>query len=135
MPAILTPYLMFDGGTARDAMTFYQSVFGGDLQIMSYADMGGMGLPEEVQQQVMHAALTAGDGVCFMASDLAHEPTEHPNSPVALSGDDETVLTGWWTALCEGGTVCVDGECVPNPVNCENGSFFVGRGEESTSSV
>ena len=32
MPAILTPYLMFDGGTARDAMTFYQSVFGGDLR-------------------------------------------------------------------------------------------------------
>lgn len=35
----LTPYLHFPG-SARDALTFYRSVFGGELVLNSYSDFG-----------------------------------------------------------------------------------------------
>ncbi|NYE21219.1 hypothetical protein [Microbacterium immunditiarum] len=34
-----TPCLRF-AGTARDALTFYRSVFGGDVELHTYADFG-----------------------------------------------------------------------------------------------
>ena len=39
MTAQLNPYLTFPG-SARDAMTFYQQVFGGDLTINTFAEYG-----------------------------------------------------------------------------------------------
>lgn len=44
MPNQLNPYLHFNGN-ARDAMTFYQSVFGGDLDVMTFGDQGMDGPP------------------------------------------------------------------------------------------
>ena len=37
--AILNPYLTFDGN-ARDAIEFYKDVFGGELNVMTFGDMG-----------------------------------------------------------------------------------------------
>ena len=37
--AILNPYLSFDGN-ARDAIEFYKDVFGGELNVMTFGDMG-----------------------------------------------------------------------------------------------
>ena len=37
--AILNPYLNFDGN-AREAIEFYQGVFGGELNVMTFGDMG-----------------------------------------------------------------------------------------------
>ena len=37
--AILNPYLNFEGRTL-EAMEFYQSVFGGELNVMAFGDMG-----------------------------------------------------------------------------------------------
>jgi len=100
MSAILTPYLTF-AGNAREAMSYYESVFGGKLDVMTFADMGGMGLPEEQHDKVMHSALTVADGVCFMGSDNPGGPQPSDQS-VALSGDDEATLTGWFDALAAG---------------------------------
>jgi len=97
MNAILTPYLTF-AGNAREAMSFYESVFGGTLEVMTFADMGGMGMPDDQHDMVMHSALTVADGVCFMGSDNPGAP-QPSHQLVALSGDDETTLTGWYDAL------------------------------------
>ena len=35
----LVPYLKFDG-RAREALAFYRDVFGGELEIHTYADLG-----------------------------------------------------------------------------------------------
>ncbi|WP_370651784.1 hypothetical protein [Microbacterium sp.] len=35
----LVPYLKFDG-RAREALTFYRDVFGGEIEIHTYADLG-----------------------------------------------------------------------------------------------
>lgn len=48
MTTRLTPYLQFDGDAA-EAMRFFASVFGGDLQMMTFADMGGRGCPRSTR--------------------------------------------------------------------------------------
>lgn len=67
------PYLNFDG-TTREAFTRYQEIFGGELMIMTGADappadeQSGDGVPPEMADMVIHAALTVGDSI-LMASD------------------------------------------------------------------
>lgn len=47
-------------GTAKEAMTFYQGVFGGELRIMTYGDFPMEGMPFEPDpESVAHAELFA----------------------------------------------------------------------------
>lgn len=113
MSTVLNPYLNFRG-QAREAMTFYQSVFGGELAISSFADYGGMGVPQEEVEQVMHAMLSVNESVHLMGSDVpGNVPGDFPHGQIALSGDDVDVLRGWFAALAEGGTVHVPLEKAP----------------------
>ena len=104
MTAQLNPYLTFPG-SARDAMTFYQRVFGGDLTISTFAEFGQDG---EGSDGVMHAQLEIPGGLVLMASDTApgqgegFRPGDHMS--VSLSGDDES-LRRWWEGLSEGATI------------------------------
>ncbi len=114
MTAELVPYLMFPGH-AREALQLYQSVFGGDVEMMTFADQGGMGLPEADQQLVMHGALAA-PGVHVFVSDTPEAMGQpHANGAMALAGAaaDTTTLHRWWDALAEGGTVDVPLEQAP----------------------
>ena len=69
MPREITPYLMFDG-KCRDAMTFYQQVLGGELQLMTYGQTNPNTPPAE-KDKVIHARLESGATV-IMASDSGH---------------------------------------------------------------
>jgi PhnB protein len=115
MSTVLNPYLNFRS-QARDAMTFYQSVFGGNLDVMTFADQGGMGVPESEAGLVMHSALSVSDTVQLMGSDVpSHMDTggDIANGSISLSGDDETTLRGWFEKLSEGGKVNVPLEKAP----------------------
>lgn len=113
MTTYLNPYLGFRG-QAREAMTFYQSVFGGQLDVMTFADQGGMDVPESEADQVMHSALTVSDTVLLMGSDVpSHMDDEIHNGRIALSGDDVDILRGWFAGLSAGGTVNVPLEKAP----------------------
>jgi PhnB protein len=106
MTSRLNPYANFRG-RAREALTFWHSVFGGELQIMSFAD-GGMEVAEGERDQVMHGQLDTPVLTLMAADAPAH--MELPNASfmsISLSGDDEAELTGWFEALAEGGTVTV----------------------------
>lgn len=112
MASRLNPYLNFDGTTA-EAMRFYQSVFGGDLTISTFGDMGA---PEGVDPEgTMHAVLETPSGFTLMASD----PPPHfqmqagNNFSVSLSGDDDDALSGYWAGLSDGGQVLMD--LTPSP--------------------
>ena len=104
MTSRLNPYLNFSG-TAREALEFYQGVFGGDVQIMSFGDMPG-GDPAW-NELVMHGQLETPEGYTMMISDVPEgmgvEPT--PNGLISLSGDDEATLRGYWDGLSQGGQV------------------------------
>jgi PhnB protein len=102
----LNPYLNFRG-TARDAMTFYQSVFGGDLTVSSFADFG-MPVGEGEESLVMHSQLSTPAGFLLMGADVpSHmEYTKGTNDGnVSLSGDDEAALGGYFARLSDGGNV------------------------------
>jgi PhnB protein len=109
----LNPYLNFRG-QAREAMTFYHSVLGGQLDVMTFGDMGGMGVPENEAGLVMHSALTVSDSVLLMGSDVpSHMEGDFPNGQVSLSGDDDATLRGWFEGLSDGGAVGVPLEKAP----------------------
>ncbi len=66
--ARLDPYLNF-AGNAREAMEFYQAVFGGKLDVISYRDFG-VDVPEAEMDLVMHASVELPNGDLLMASDM-----------------------------------------------------------------
>lgn len=105
----LITYLIFDGRT-REALEFYQSILGGDLQIMTFGDMGAEG-PEPPPDGVMHAYLGTDDGFRLMASDGSpgEPPVQGTDFAVALTGDaeDEPVLRGYFEKFAAAGTIDV----------------------------
>jgi PhnB protein len=61
------PYLNF-GGNCRAAFERYHEIFGGEVTILTMADMPGGDVPADQKDLVMHAALMVGDDL-LMASD------------------------------------------------------------------
>ena len=57
----LNPYLSFRSN-AREAIEFYQSVFGGDVQISTFGEYEGMVQDPSEKELVMHSQLTSPDG-------------------------------------------------------------------------
>ncbi|QIK72050.1 VOC family protein [Propioniciclava coleopterorum] len=58
----LAPYIAFPGN-AKDAFEHYRDVFGGDLQLFTYADMPMEGAPSTLDPaSVAHASLTLPGG-------------------------------------------------------------------------
>lgn len=105
MTTRLNPYLNFRD-TAREAMEFYHSVFGGELSTSSFAEFQASDDPAE-QDKIMHSTLETGGGLVLMAADTPNrvEYTPGNNFSISLSGEDETELRGYWDKLSEGGTV------------------------------
>ena len=68
MSSRLNPYLNFNGN-ARQALEFYQSVFGGTLNINTYGDFGGKDSPDA--DKAMHGQVENDAGYTVMASDHA----------------------------------------------------------------
>lgn len=109
----LNPYLSFRD-TAREAMEFYQSVFGGELTLSTFADFQASEDPSE-QDKIMHSMLEADDEMVLMAADTPNNMDYVPNTgfSVSLSGDDETRLRRYWDELSNGGTVMMPLEMAP----------------------
>jgi PhnB protein len=103
MTTRLNPYISFDG-TAREAMEFYKSVFGGTLAVNTFGEFGQGG---EVSDKIMHAMLETPSGFTLMASDMPpgmkHEPGN--NISVSVSGDDDAELRGYWEKLSANASV------------------------------
>ncbi|SEE93579.1 VOC family protein [Jiangella alba] len=105
MSTRLNPYIGFRDN-ARQAMEFYQSVFGGELQLSTFADFGAGDDPAEAGK-IMHAQLEAENGLVLMGADTPNDLEHSPggNVSISLSGDDEPTLRGYWEKLADGGTV------------------------------
>jgi PhnB protein len=105
MTVRLNPYLSFRDN-AREAMEFYKSVFGGELNINTFGDFGAAHDPGEAGK-VMHSQLEAPNGIVLMGSDTPAdmELQEGSNGSISLSGDDESELRGYYERLSANGTV------------------------------
>ncbi|MNL57020.1 hypothetical protein D3C87_1805530 [compost metagenome] len=102
MTVRLNPYINFRS-SAREALTFYQSIFGGDLTLSTYAE-GGMPHDPAEAGKIMHGQLTANDMTLMISDAPAGMPVaDGSNISVSLSGDDEAALRGYWNGLVAGG--------------------------------
>jgi PhnB protein len=107
--SVLNPYLNFRG-TAKQALEFYRSVFGGDLTVSSFAELGMTDVPEAERGLVMHGQLETPSGFTLMASDVPSHMDYMAGTnqfSISLSGpsDDDAELRGYWQKLGEGGTI------------------------------
>jgi PhnB protein len=103
MTSVLNPYLNFNG-TARQALEFYKSVFGGTLTLSTFAEMGAPNSPDA--DRIMHGQLGTDAGYTIMAADTTTgmEPQSISGFSVSLSGDDGDALRGYWEKLSARGT-------------------------------
>jgi PhnB protein len=113
MTSRLNPYLGFRDN-ASEAMDFYQSVFGGQLDKSTFAEFQASEDPAE-KDKIMHAMLTTPSGFTLMAADTPASMPYNPgdNYSVSLSGDSDEELRGYWEKLSDGGTVRVPLEKAP----------------------
>ncbi len=106
MASRLNPYFSFNGNS-RQAMEFYQSVFGGALTLNTFAEFGAQGSPDA--DKIMHSMLETDSGFTLMGADtptgMEHSPGN--NLAVSLSGEEADELRGYWEKLSDGGTVSV----------------------------
>ena len=108
MTSRLNPYISFTGGSAREAMEFYKSVFGGELVMSTFGEYGQADTP--FADMIMHAQLETDKGFTLMGADTPpgmKDVTVGNNITVSLSGDDGDDLRGYWEKLSSGGTVSV----------------------------
>ena len=105
MTTRLNPYLGFRD-TAKQALEFYRSVFGGELALSTFAQYHASEDPAE-QEKIMHGMLMSPSGLVLMGADTPNSMDYTPgdNFSVSLSGEDETELRGYWDKLSDGATV------------------------------
>jgi PhnB protein len=113
MTVRLNPYLNFRD-TAREAMEFYHSILGGDLQLSTFAEIQASEDPAEAEK-IMHGMLVAPNGLVLMGADTPNgmDYTPATGFAVSLSGDDEADLRRYWDGLSEGGAVVMPLEQAP----------------------
>jgi PhnB protein len=90
MAQALNPYLNFRD-TARHAMEFYKSIFGGELTMNTFGEFGQSSSHPGSENLIMHSQLDTPSGFKLMGADTPPD-MEHEgpgNITVSLSGDDD----------------------------------------------
>ncbi|MEO6088816.1 MAG: VOC family protein [Umezawaea sp.] len=107
MASRLNPYISFTDN-AREAMEFYQTVFGGSLVLNTFGEFGGAD-EAPFADKIMHGMLETENGFTLMAADTPPGMDHNPgtNITVSLSGDDADDLRGYWGKLSVDGAVTV----------------------------
>ena len=109
MTITTTTHLNFRGA-AREALEFYQSVFGGEVSLFTYADAHNVQNPAEADL-ITWGQVLGDSGIHVMAYDV---PSSMPydqgvNSVfVSVRTSDAEELAGFWKQLSEGATVVQD---------------------------
>ena len=100
-------YLFFSNGECREALERYHEIFGGELTVLTQAD-----LPEDAEpmpgaepHHVMHAALKVGDGLLMASDDPTGTGGPKVGVAVSYSAPDEGDGKRAFDALCDGGEV------------------------------
>lgn len=102
----VTSHLNFRGD-ARAALEFYQSVFGGDITIITYKDAQNVQHPSEANQ-VMWGQVAVLNGFRVMAYDVPSEkPWDQGKNAffVSVRSDSDQEIAALWEKLSDGATV------------------------------
>lgn len=107
MSVKLNPYLNFSGNT-KEVMEYYHTIFGGELKMTTFGEMGGGGMPvpEDYADKIMHAALETDDLTIMASEGMPGKPLKTgDNISLSLSGTDDNKLKKSFSALADGGQV------------------------------
>ena len=109
----LNPYINFNGN-ARQAMEFYQGIFGGKLTMNTYAEFHASEDANEANK-IMHSSLETDSGILFMASDSPNSMEYHRGNTMSmsLSGTNEAEIRDYWNKLSDGATINIPLEKAP----------------------
>ncbi|ELX13787.1 putative glyoxalase/bleomycin resistance protein/dihydroxybiphenyl dioxygenase family protein [Janthinobacterium sp. HH01] len=94
-------------GDAREALGFYQAVFGGAVDIVTYQDAGNVRTPSDAKQ-VMWGQVSADSGFRIMAYDVPADMPWHQGENaffVVVGSETAEELTACWDKLREGATI------------------------------
>lgn len=93
--ANVSPYRRFPG-TAAEAMNTYAEILGVEVEIMPTPDGA-----------VMHAELRKDGRAFLLASDTfpGEDHVAGTDTPLAITGDDESEIRGYWDRLADGGEI------------------------------
>ena len=102
----VTPYLFFSGDCA-DAFARYQEIFGGELQVMTHADLpeGAEPMPGAEPHHVMHAALMFDDAMIMGSDDPTGDGGPKTGVAVTYTAPDEDAAKAAFDALADGGEI------------------------------
>ncbi|WP_398481125.1 VOC family protein [Tardiphaga sp.] len=106
MAVTTTTHLNFRGN-AREALVFYQSVFGGEVMLFTYAQAGQAEDPADTDQ-VIWGQVAAANGFRVMAYDVQARMAWNPGERaffVSVRGDGADEITRHWDKLSEGATI------------------------------
>ena len=101
-----TPYVHFPG-TAREALSFYASVFGSSVRMHTFAEFNRTDGPADA---VAHGGLVDGP-VALFAADVAgaQRPVKCEGLMLSLLGTaPSATLRAWFSGLAEGGRIIDD---------------------------
>lgn len=97
-------------GEARPALSFYQSVFGGDLVLLTHAQIYGTTDPAEADR-VGWGRVVSKEGFAIMAYDAptsrAYDPGQSPFF-ISISGNASDEITTYWDRLKLDGEILQD---------------------------
>ena len=115
-----TPYVSFPGN-ARSALEFYAEVFGGHLELHTYADMSDEAGPGDA---IAHGVLSGGPVSLFGADASPGDPVARIEGVLlSLLGTAEPdVLHRWFDRLAEGGSI-ID-PLAPKPWGASDGQVI-----------
>lgn len=102
----VNPYLNFNGNS-EEVMKFYQSILGGDLQIMRFGD-AQIKVPEESKNKVMHATLAFGTAIIMAADAMPnHKIIIGNNNAISVNTPSLEDATRIYMGLSMDGTILV----------------------------
>lgn len=100
-----TPYLLFPGN-AREALTFYRDVFGGDLALYTRAQFGRADEPTDA---IAHGTLTGSIALFGADTEAGAAGVRVEGLMLALLGTaDARTLRQWFERLADGGEIVDD---------------------------
>lgn len=109
MTVVTTPHLNFRG-TAKPALEFYHSVFGGQLVLLTNDQTFSTEIPEEAEQ-IKFGQVIGENGFQIMGYDVPSSVAYDTGEKavfVSVRGDSADEITDLWSRLAVGSTIVSD---------------------------
>ncbi len=105
--AKINPFVRFNDGKCREAMSFYKNCFGGKVELMTVKDSPMVkDMPKEKHGLIMHGILTVKNQVILIGMDMMRDrAVVGDNVGISLDCESEKELKTIFAKLEKGGDV------------------------------